>query len=234
MEEKLTLKEGVLDGLPVALGYFTTAVAFGLMSTTLSFTLFETWLTSFFVYAGSSQFLILSLLRSGAGIFSIVISVFFINSRYIFMASSLSVKLEDRKSIPWRLFAGFSTTDEVFALASFKDRKITWPYLAGLSLASWTGWWSGSLMGATIGDFLPDVIKKASVITVYAMFASILGGESRKSSKALLVFSLSALINSVMLLFFKLSAGFSTVTSMVVGTVFASFIYTDEEVGINE
>ena len=90
MEERLTLKEGILDGLPVAVGYFTTAVAFGLMSTTLSFSLFETWLTSFFVYAGSSQFLILSLLKSGAGVLSIVVSVFFINSRYIFMASSLS------------------------------------------------------------------------------------------------------------------------------------------------
>lgn len=233
MEERLTLKEGIIDGLPVAVGYFTTAVAFGLMSTTLSFSLFETWLTSFFVYAGSSQFLILSLLKSGAGVLSIVVSVFFINFRYIFMASSLSGKLEDRKSIPGRLFAGFSTTDEVFALASFKDGKITWPYLIGLSLTSWTGWWGGSLVGATIGDFLPSVIKKAAVITVYAMFASILGGESSKSWKAIPVFFLSALINTVLLLVFNLSAGFSMVTAMIAGTVFASFIYTDEEVGID-
>ncbi len=234
MEERLTLKDGIIDGLPVFTGYFTTAIAFGLMSTTLSFSLFETWLTSFFVYAGSSQFLILTLMKSGAGIVSIVISVFFINSRYIFMASSLSGKLEDKRSVIGRLFAGFSTTDEVFALASFKEGKITWPYLVGLSLTSWTGWWSGSLVGATVGDFLPDVIKTAAVITVYAMFASILGGESRKSLKAIPVFFLSALINTVMILVFNLSTGFSTVIAMIAGTVFASFIYTDEEVGIND
>ncbi len=229
MDEKLTIKDGVIDGLPVALGYFTTAVAFGLMSTTLSFSLFETWLTSFFVYAGSSQFLILSLMKSGAGIFSIVVSVFFINSRYIFMASSLSPRL-NAKSVPARIFAGFSTTDEVFALASFRNKGVTMPYFAALSLISWTGWWSGSIVGAVAGDFLPSVVKTASVITVYAMFISLLGGECRKGWKAIIVFLISAGVNTLLLNGFKLSAGFSTIVAMISATVAASFIYTDEEV----
>ncbi len=229
MDGKLTIKDGIIDGLPVALGYFTTAVAFGIMSTTLSFTLFETWLTSFFVYAGSSQFLILSLMKSGAGVLAIVVSVFSINSRYIFMASSLSPRLET-KSVSGRLFAGFSTTDEVFALASFRNKDITMPYFASLSLTSWIGWWSGSVVGAIVGDFLPSVIKTASVITVYAMFTSLLGSECRKSAKALLVFLISALLNTVLLLIFKLPSGFSTVAAMIAGTIAASFIFTDEEV----
>ena len=79
--EKLTFKDGVVDALAIFVGYFTTAIAFGLMTTTLSFSLLETWLMSFFVYAGSSQFLILSLIRGGSSLISIVISVFFINSR---------------------------------------------------------------------------------------------------------------------------------------------------------
>lgn len=232
MEPQLKLKDGVLDGLPIFIGYFTTAVAFGLMSTTLSFTLFETWLTLFFVYAGSSQFLILSLIKSGASVVSIVISVFFINSRYIFMASSLSARLSKETGPLVRLAAGFNTTDEVFSVASFKGQPITPSYLIGLGLVSWTGWWSGSLVGALAGDFLPDVIKRAAVITVYAMFASILGGESRRNIKALTVFAISAVINSVMILLLGLSAGFSIVVSMLTATVAASFIYTDEEAGI--
>ncbi len=231
MEPQLTLKRGILDGLPIFIGYFTTALAFGLMSTTLSFSLFETWLTSFLVYAGSSQFLILTLLRSGANTAVVVISVFFINSRYIFMASSLSPRLETT-SVPGRLFAGFSTTDEVFSICSFRNGKITMPYLLGLSLTSWTGWWSGSIAGAVVGDFLPDVVRKASVITVYAMFSSILGGESRKSFKALIVFSISAAVNSLMIVVFGLPPGLSIVVSMLTGAVAASFIYTDEEVGL--
>lgn len=233
MENTLTLKRGLLDGLPVFIGYFTTATAFGLMASSLSFTLFETWLTSFFVYAGSSQFLILTLLKSGSGIAGVVISVFFINSRYIFMSSALSPKL-DGFSVPARLFAGFSTTDEVFALCSFKGGKITFPYLLGLSLTSWTGWWSGSVAGALLGDILPDEVKTASVITVYAMFASLFSGESSRNAKAFIVFSISAVLNSVLILLFGLSSGFSVVISMLIGTLAASFIYTDEEAGINE
>lgn len=232
--EKLTFKDGVVDALAIFVGYFTTAIAFGLMTTTLSFSLFETWLMSFFVYAGSSQFLILSLIRGGSSLISIVISVFFINSRYIFMASSLSGCLDTNKSVWRKIFAGFSTTDEVFSLASFKAKDITWSYFVGLSLTSWIGWWSGSVVGATIGDFLPDIIKRASIITVYAMFASILGGESRKTSKAVIVFLFSALLNSLLLLVFSLPSGFSIVVSMLSGAVLASFIYTDEEVGLND
>lgn len=232
MEEKLTIKDGILDGIPIFIGYFTTAVAFGLMSRTLSFTLFETWLTSFFVYAGSSQFLILSLIKSGASVVSIVISVFFINSRYIFMASSLAPRLSKESGFPLRLFAGFNTTDEVFSVASFKGGTITPSYLIGLGLTSWVGWWSGSIAGATVGDFLPDVVKRAAVITVYAMFASILAGESRKNVKALIVFAVSAALNSLMTVVLSLPAGFSIVASMVAGAVLASYIYTDEEAGI--
>lgn len=229
MDEKLTIKDGIIDGIPVALGYFTTAVAFGIMSTTLSFTLFQTWLTSFFVYAGSSEFLMLSLMKSGAGVLAIVVSVFSINSRYIFMATSLSPRLK-AKSVAARIFAGFSTTDEVFALASLRNNDITMRYFASLSLTSWIGWWGGSVVGAVVGDFLPSVIKTASVITVYAMFTSLLGSECHKSAKALLVFLISAALNSVLLLVFKLPSGFSTVAAMLAGVIVASFIFTDEEV----
>lgn len=231
---KLTFWDGLRDSSAIFIGYFTTAIAFGIMSTTLSFTLFETWLTSFIVYAGSSQFLILNLIKGGSSLFVIAISVFFINSRYIFMASSLSNSLDTKKSGLKKLFAGFSTTDEVFALASFKKKDISWPYFVALSLFSWIGWWSGSIVGATIGDFLPDIIKRASIITVYAMFSSILSGESRKNIKALVVFLFSATINSVLSLVFSLSSGFSIVFSMLSSALFASFIYTNDEVGLDE
>lgn len=233
MGSDLTLKRGLLDGIPIFIGYFTTALAFGLMSRSLDFTLFETWLTSFFVYAGSSQFLILSLLKSGASVLAVVISVFFINSRYIFMASSLSSKLDNYPPLG-RLFAGFSTTDEVFALCSFKGGRISLKYLMGLSLTSWSGWWSGSVVGALLGDILPLEVKRASIITVYAMFASLFSGESRRNGKAYIVFFLSASLNSILLLVLNLSSGYSIVISMIIGSILASFIYTDEEAGINE
>ena len=181
------IREGLHDGSPIFLGYFTTALAFGLLTRTSGFTFVEGVLTSMITFAGSGQFLMMNLYNAGSLLLSIIVSVFFINSRYIFMASSLSQRLADPSSIPGRLMCGFGTVDEVFTVASFKGRKLSYSYMAGLIFISYIGWVSGTAIGYLGGTFLPDVVQKAAVITVYAMFASLLGGEARRKLKAILV-----------------------------------------------
>lgn len=226
------IREGLHDGSPIFLGYFTTALAFGLLTRTSGFTFVEGVLTSMITFAGSGQFLMMNLYNAGSLLLSIIVSVFFINSRYIFMASSLSQRLADPSSIPGRLMCGFGTVDEVFTVASFKGRKLSYSYMAGLIFISYIGWVSGTAIGYLGGTFLPDVVQKAAVITVYAMFASLLGGEARRKLKAILVASLSALLNSLLILVAGLSTGLSFLISMISATIFGALIYTDKEVGI--
>ncbi len=224
--------EGVKDGFPIFLGYFTTALAFGLLTRTSGFRFVEGVLTSMITFAGSGQFLMMNLYNAGSLLLSIVVSVFFINSRYIFMASSLSQRLENPRSVPGRLMCGFGTVDEVFTVASFKGHKLSYSYMAGLILTSYVGWVSGTAIGYAGGTFLPEVVQKAAVITVYAMFASLLGSETRRGVKALLVASVSALINSLLILVAGLSTGLSFLISMIIATITGALIYTDEEAGI--
>ena len=226
------LREGVHDGFPIFLGYFTTALAFGLLTRTSGFTFVEGVLTSIVTFAGSGQFLMMNLYNAGSLLLSIAVSVFFINSRYIFMASSLSQRLADPRSIPGRLMCGFGTVDEVFTVASFKGRKLSYSYMAGLIGVSYLGWTSGTAVGYAAGTFLPDVVQKAAVITVYAMFASLLGSEAGRNAKAVLVASLSALLNSILILSAGLSTGLSFLISMIAATVFGAMIYTDKEAGL--
>ena len=220
------------DGFPIFLGYFTTALAFGLLTRTSGFRFVEGVLTSMITFAGSGQFLMMNLYNAGSLLLSIVVSVFFINSRYIFMASSLSQRLENPRSVPGRLMCGFGTVDEVFTVASFKGHKLSYSYMAGLILTSYVGWVSGTAIGYAGGTFLPEVVQKAAVITVYAMFASLLGSETRRGVKALLVASVSALINSLLILVAGLSTGLSFLISMIIATITGALIYTDEEAGI--
>ncbi len=226
------LKEGIRDGFPIFLGYFTTALAFGLLTRTSGFTFVEGVLTSMITFAGSGQFLMMNLYNAGSLLLSVVVSVFFINSRYIFMASSLSQRLSDPGSIPGRILCGFGTVDEVFTVASFKGHLLSYSYMAGLIFTSYVGWVSGTAIGFLGGTFLPEVVQKAAVITVYAMFASLLGSETRRGAKALLVASVSALLNSLLILAAGLSTGLSFLISMIAATIFGALIYTDEEAGI--
>ena len=226
------IKDGIRDGFPIFLGYFTTALAFGLLTRTSGFTFVEGVLVSITNFAGSGQFLMMNLYNAGTFLLGIALSVFFINSRYIFMAASLSGRLKSPRSIPGRLMCGFGTTDEVFAVASFKGIKLPYTYMAGLIFTSYSGWVSGTAVGYIAGTVLPDVVQKAAVITVYAMFASLLGGEVRKNTKALLTAGVSALINSVLILGAGVSTGLSFLISLIAATIFGAMIYTDKEAGI--
>lgn len=230
MEERLGVKEGIKDGSPVFLGYFATAVAFGLLCRTSGLRFVEGVLISMTNYAGSGQFLMMNLYNAGSMLFEIAISVFFINSRYIFMSASLYPHLEDKKGILSRLFIGFGDTDENFAIASFKGRPLPFRYMAALILTTYSGWVSGTAVGFLAGSFLPPVVQKAAVITIYAMFASILGSETRKNVKVLLVLVVSAVVNSIAILVFHVPTGFAFIIAMISATIFASFIYSDEEV----
>ncbi len=224
--------EGIQDGLPIFLGYFTTALAFGLLTRTSGLRFVEGILISLTNFSGSGQFLMMNLFNAGSFLLEIVISVFFLNTRYIFMASSLYTHLENPRSIGGRLMCGFGTTDEVFAVAALKGKKLTYSYMAGIIFTSYSGWTSGTALGFIAGTFLPDVIQKAAVITVYAMFASLLGSESRKNAKALLVLLVSAGVNSLLILLFNVGTGVSFLISMLSATVFGCLIYTDEEAGV--
>ncbi|MCR5732759.1 MAG: AzlC family ABC transporter permease [Sphaerochaetaceae bacterium] len=226
------VKEGIQDGFPIFLGYFSTSLAFGLLCRSSGFNVLESTSISMSNFSGSGQFLMINLFNAGSLMVEIVLSVFFLNTRYMFMASSLYQRLEKPTSFWGRMMCGFGTTDEIFTVASFKNRKLEYSYLAGLIFTSYSGWCSGTFIGYLAGNFLPDVIQKAAAITCYAMFASLLGGETRRNFKALIALMISGGVNSFLILVFKLGTGISFLISMLITAVAAAFIYTDEEAGV--
>ena len=59
MDSSLTVKEGIKDGFPIFLGYFTTAIAFGLLTRTSGLNFVQSVLISLTNYSGSGQFLMM-------------------------------------------------------------------------------------------------------------------------------------------------------------------------------
>lgn len=60
------IKEAVIIGIPIVIGYFPIAMAFGLLSKNTSISFRDTNLLSLIVYAGASQFMALDLIGAGA------------------------------------------------------------------------------------------------------------------------------------------------------------------------
>ena len=85
------ISDGLLASGPVCLGYIPIGIAFGVLAQKAGFTPFETGLMSLIVFAGSSQFIAVSMFAAGAGAASIIATTFVVNLRHLLMSSSLSL-----------------------------------------------------------------------------------------------------------------------------------------------
>lgn len=100
--------------LPVLFGYLFLASAFGIMLYEIGYNWVWAIIISVLVYAGSGQFLLVSLLASNAGLSDIALMTFFVNSRHIFYGISF---IEKFRSYGWRYpFLIFSLTDETYGV----------------------------------------------------------------------------------------------------------------------
>ena len=69
---KRQIKEGLIVGLPLIIGYFPIAMAFGLLSKNTGISFRDTSLFSIMVYAGASQFMALNLIVANVSTSSII------------------------------------------------------------------------------------------------------------------------------------------------------------------
>ena len=116
---------GVAAGWPICLGYAPIGLAFGVLAQKAGLTPLEIGLMSVIVFAGSSQFIAVSMLSGGASMVSIVATAFVVNLRHFLMSSALAVYLKnsDRKKLT---FFSYGITDESFAVNLNRFRESNW------------------------------------------------------------------------------------------------------------
>lgn len=178
---------GLRAGLPIILGYLPVSITFGMTTANsglpplAAVVMSATNLTSAGQFAGSE------LILSAASLLELIFTMLVINFRYFFMSLSLSQKLAPNFTMGQRMLFAFGVTDEVFGVASTTDGPLTFPYTAGLVLGPLLSWTSGTAIGAYCSGFLPDDLRRALGITLYAMFIAILIPNCQKSKKVLAV-----------------------------------------------
>mgnify|MGYP003081699143 FL=1 len=90
MNNKLDRKTAFKDTLPTVFGYIGIGLAFGIIASSVGLNIFLVGAMSLFIYAGSAQFITVSMLSAGAPIISIIIATFLVNSRMILMSMSVA------------------------------------------------------------------------------------------------------------------------------------------------
>ena len=175
---------GARDTFPMLVG----AAPFGVIFGTLAIgTGLPVWLTlgmSAFVFAGSSQFVAVSLIGSGTALPVIWLTTLVVNLRHALYSATL---LPYARELParWRWALSFWLTDETFAVvenqlrhhASLKDGSYYW---LGSSLAMYFNWQLWTVVGVLLGQSVPVLATLGLDFAMVATFASIVALQLRE------------------------------------------------------
>lgn len=182
-----TFFKGFRDGLPILLGYLSVAFAFGMLGTEKGLPFWAPTLISLTNFTGTGQFVGVTMLTNGIALLEITITIFIINIRYFLMSLSLSQKLADEMPLWQRLIVAFGNTDEIFAVSMQQEGVLSFRYMIGLILSSYSGWVGGSFIGSVASSILPQALMSALGIAIFAMFIAIIIPPAKHSKPILLV-----------------------------------------------
>lgn len=146
--------KGVRDSWTVALGLVPLGLAFGLLVTQAGFAWWWTPVFSIVLYAGSMEFLAVSLVTAGVSPLSATLYGFLVNFRHVFYG--LSYPVDAVRSPLAKGYGIYSLTDETYAILSTKKRSVwTQPRVMGVQLFCQSAWVLFGIVGALIGSALP-------------------------------------------------------------------------------
>ena len=193
--KKNDFKRGIIDGIPICLGYLSVSFAFGIFSVESGLEVWQAVLISMTCVTSAGQLAAVPIIASAGGLLELAISQLVINMRYALMSISLSQKLDDGIRLPDRLAIAFINTDEVFAVASGQKGMVSKWYMYGLMLTPWLGWSSGTLIGSVAGNILPAIVTSALGVAIYGMFIAIVVPEAKKSKPTALCVAIAVALS---------------------------------------
>lgn len=230
--KKQEFLEGIRDGLPICLGYFSVSMAFGLTAVLSGVPIWAAVIISLTNLTSAGQFAGMNLIAAQGALVEIGLTTLIINIRYFLMSISVSQKVEQKMTIKERLAVSFGITDEIFAVSMQRNQELTTAYMAGLIITPVIGWTSGTFVGAVATSFMPPALSNALGIALYGMFIAVIVPPAREHKNVLfaVVLAIAASVACKYLPVLKnLSSGWTIILITIVVCVVAAWLFPVEE-----
>lgn len=224
---------GIKDGIPICLGYFSVSMAFGIAAVKGGIPVWAAILTSLSNVTSAGQFAGVNIILAGGMLLELAVTTLIINMRYFLMSLSVSQKVDRSMKLWQRFLVSFGITDEIFAVSMRHPRELTAAYMAGLIITPVLGWTGGTAAGAAATSVMPASLSAAMGIALYGMFIAIVIPPAREKKSVLTAVLLSvavSLLFSVVPLLKMLSAGWTVIIITVLVSAFCATIFPIEEV----
>lgn len=177
MDERLDSLTAVKDTLPTVFGYIGIGLAFGIVARASGISPILVLLMSAITYGGSAQFVAVSMLATHSPLFSIIFSIFLVNSRMILMSTTVA-RYFNHDSLIKNIIVGSLLTDESFALGmnkrNYTGDRLSFTWLNTANLIAYATWNIASLAGALLGNFISNPEKIGLDFSLVAMFIGLL------------------------------------------------------------
>lgn len=227
---KKAFTKGLIDGLPIGLGYLSVSFGFGILAASLNISAFYAWLISATNLTSAGQAAGVEVIAACGTAIEMALTQLIINLRYSLMGFSLTQKLDGSFTTLKRILLSFGITDEIYAVAISKEGKISAKYMLGLIVLPFIGWTSGTALGAIAGEILPKFIANVMGILLYGMFIAIFVPPAKKSKPVLLTVIFAAAISLVFkYLLPSVSFGFAIIISAVVSSAVIAALFPIKE-----
>ena len=137
-------------------GYVVLGIGFGILLKDAGYGLFWSFLMSLTIYAGSMQYVAVSLLTSGAALITVALTTLLVNARHLFYGLSMIENYKGSgKKKPYLIF---SLTDETYSLLcgdQIPEAANKHWYQFFVSCFNQCYWILGSVLGSLVGTLLP-------------------------------------------------------------------------------
>ena len=175
--KRLLFLRGARDIIPLLVAAAPFGIVFGALAISNGLSVLATMSMSLFVFAGSSQFVAVTLLGVGAAIPIIILTVFVVNLRHMLYAVSMMPHVT---KLPQKIRAlmSFWLTDEAYATLSMgliNDPKMPnfhWYYF-GSAFAMYFNWQCCTALGIYLGQEIPNLTKWGLDIAMVVAFVGI-------------------------------------------------------------
>jgi len=171
---KQAIRQAFLDTVPVMTGYVFLGFGFGIVMHQSGYGGLWPVAMSLFIYAGSMQYMAVSLLTGGASLLTTALTTLVVNARHLFYGISMVDAYKGAgKKKPYMIFA---LTDETYSLVSRNqapEGTSFHGYCLLVSLFDQCYWVSGTLLGALAGNLLPinyegiEFVLTALFVTIF-------------------------------------------------------------------
>lgn len=172
--KKQAVRATFLDTVPVMTGYVFLGFGFGILLSENGYGVLWSLAMSLFIYAGSMQYVAISLMTGGASLLVTALTTLMVNARHLFYGISMVDTYKGAgKKKPYLIFA---LTDETYSLVSqnqVPEGISRHGYCFLVSLFDQIYWVAGSVLGSLVGSLIPlnyegiDFVLTALFVTIF-------------------------------------------------------------------